>query len=291
MNEKDLEIFRLVAKHGTVSKAATELNYVQSNVTSRIHKLEIELGTPLFYRSNRGVILTAEGKVFLTYADKLVDLMKEAKEALQNPEMPSGPLCIGATDITTAVHLPSILSAYHHKYPNVDVSLKTGSTEELVESVLNYDIDGAFVTAPVHHPNMEQELLLQEEVVLITHKSQPPFQMMKEWKQRTILVFREGCTYRSKLEQWLRDEGIVSVKKMEFGTMEGIIGCVKAGLGLALISKRIAEQIMEDEHIQVYSVPHTYKDITTVFIRRCDVSMSNALRKFVDVTKEMLQEE
>ncbi|WP_088102881.1 LysR family transcriptional regulator [Halalkalibacter urbisdiaboli] len=285
MDIKELEIFQMVASYQSVSKAAQHLNYVQSNVTNRINKLESELQTTLFHRNNRGVSLTANGEILLGYADKIMKLHREAKEAVQNPNQPTGPLSIGATDITTAIRLPQVLAAYHNHYPEVNLSLTSGSTEELVDEVLKYNLDGAFVTNAIEHPRIIQESLIQEELVLIMDSSQPTLESIKDLQTRTILVFRSGCTYRAKLESWLRDEGILPVKKIDFGTIEGMIGCVKAGLGVALVSKRIGKQLEKEGTVICHPVPEKYKYVSTVFIRRDDVPISNALNKFLETTK------
>src|SRR5690625_804071 len=80
MEFKDLEIFQTVAEKGTITEAAKELNYVQSNITSRIKKLEAEMNTPLFNRHRRGMTLTPEGKKLLEYSEKIMLLKKEMKK-------------------------------------------------------------------------------------------------------------------------------------------------------------------------------------------------------------------
>ena len=86
MEFKDLEIFQTVAQKGTVTEAAKELRYVQSNITSRIQKLETELNTPLFNRHNRGMSLTPEGKKLLVYCEKILSLTNEMKKVVQSKE-------------------------------------------------------------------------------------------------------------------------------------------------------------------------------------------------------------
>ncbi|WP_416828444.1 LysR family transcriptional regulator [Ectobacillus polymachus] len=291
MEIKELEIFQMVANHHSISKAAEQLHYVQSNVTNRINKLELELKTSLFHRNNRGVSLTSTGEILLSFADNILKLIKEAKEAVRNPDILSGPLAIGATDITAAVRLPSVLANYHRLYPEVNLSLATGSTEELVSEVLKYNLDGSFVTNPVEHPDIIQYPLIEEELVLITDLSQPTLKSIKDLKTQTILVFRSGCTYRAKLECWLREEGILPEKKISFGTIEGILGCVKAGLGVALVSKKVGEQLENEGIVKCYPVPDKYKFVTTVFIRRHDVPVSNVLKKFLETTKNCFYED
>ena len=285
MDIKDLEIFRAVINHKNVTKAAHELNYVQSNVTSRLTKLEKEVGASLLIRTNRGVLLTAEGERFLEYADKMMQLHREVVDSLKYPDTPAGPLTIGATDITTAARLPAVLTAFLESFPLVEFSLVNGSSEDLVQDVLKFNIDGAFITDTIDQPKITQEHLIKEELVLISNQEHPQISSLTDLKKNTILVFKTGCTYRRKLEGWVKDEGVV-VRKVEFGTIEGMIGCVKAGLGVALVSKLIAQQLNTDTKLQFHAVPETYRYVTTVFIRRNDMPLTNALQKFIETTKQ-----
>ena len=107
MNIKDLTVFYEVAKENNISHAAKNLNYVQSGVTMRMKQLENELGVPLFYRNGKGVTLTSNGEILLTYAKQIIHLMDQSIKAVQsNGTEPKGTLKIGCTESTTAVRLP-----------------------------------------------------------------------------------------------------------------------------------------------------------------------------------------
>lgn len=94
MESGDLKIFRAVAREGSITKAAQMLNYVQSNVTARIHNLEEHLKIKLFHRTNRGVKLTAAGENLLQYAEQVLSLLDEAEKSAQMSQHPKGPLRI-----------------------------------------------------------------------------------------------------------------------------------------------------------------------------------------------------
>ena len=96
MDAGDLKIFQAVAREGSISKAALALNYVQSNVTTRIKQLETQLQVPLFHRSNRGMSLTPAGENLLGYADRILELLYEAEQATQVGNPPAGMLRLGA---------------------------------------------------------------------------------------------------------------------------------------------------------------------------------------------------
>ena len=287
MNIKDLEIFKEVASQNNITKTANKFNYVQSNITSRLAKLEKEVGKELLIRSNKGVFLTQEGKTFLTYTKKILHLHREAIHVI-NSNYPSGQLTIGATDITTASRLPTILTTFLESFPNVDVSLKNASSEELVADILNYNLDGAFVTDNINHPHIIFESLINEELVLISNKEQAPIYQLRDITKGTILVFKQGCAYRRKIEDWINQEGVL-VKKIEFGTIEGMIGCVKAGLGVALVSNQIAKQLNSSDNLFLHEVPEEFRYVETGFIRKKDVPFTSTLQQFITTAKHQIE--
>lgn len=278
MELKDLEIFQLVAEKGTITEAAKELNYVQSNITSRIRKLEIEMNTPLFNRHPRGMSLTPEGKKLLTYSKKILLLTEEAKKAVQTNKEPSGKLEIGTVE--TVIHLPKILSSYVKKYKDVDLSVFTGVTKSLIEDVLNHKLDGAFITESDFHPELVSHEVFQEELVLI---SDTRVSTLEEIKEESILCFSKGCGYRARLAKWYKDQNIVPKKIMEFGTLETILRSTIMGLGVAFVPKSEVKQLEKDGLIQFHKLPEKYSQIKTVFIRRADSYLTPTIEKFIEV--------
>ncbi|CAB3395012.1 LysR family transcriptional regulator [Kyrpidia spormannii] len=287
MEIRDLTIFVTVARTGSITKAAGQLGYVQSNVTARIQHLETSLGTVLFHRHPRGVSPTAMGEVFLRYAERILHLCEEAEQAVRDNSSPSGPLRIGAMETTAAIRLPAILSEYHKLYSKVQISLLTGPTEHLVEKTLNFEIEGAFVAGPVHHPLLTDEATIQEELVLVSKPGDDIILDPKELSSRNLVVFREGCSYRKRLEQWLDAHGIGHRTVVELGSVDGILGCVAAGLGISLVPRSIIRN--EQHDLSVHELPDGYGKVPTVFIRRKDAFLSPALAKFIAVVRKHVE--
>ncbi len=282
MDSGDLKIFQAVAEEGSITKAANRLNYVQSNVTARIQQLEAELQTILFYRHSRGMILTPTGKTLLEYAVKIRHLLDEAHKAVHDSPIPKGSLSIGSLETTAAVRLPAILASYHKQYPEVELSLLTGPTEQLVEQVLRYELDGAFVSGPIEHPELQQERVFEEELVLVSEAAETDFETAR---RKSVLVFRKGCSYRGKLEEWLIAEGIFPVKSMEFGTLEAILGGIAAGLGVSLLPKSLINKLEVEGTVRSYPIPAVFGKATTVFVHRRDLLVTTAFQKFIEFLK------
>lgn len=276
-------IFLAVAEEGNITKASGRLGYVQSNVSARIQHLEAHLQTTLFHRHSRGVTLTPSGIILRDYAMKVRHLLDEVHKAVRDDSIPHGPLVIGSVETTAAVRLPKLLGQYHRQYPTVDLSLITGPTERLIEQVLEFKLDGAFVSGPIDHSDLLQQTAFLEELVLV---SEPAEFELDAIKSKTLLVFHMGCSYRSKLEQWLRDNGILPAKVMEFGSLDAILGGVSAGLGVTLMPKFVVGKLETEGLVRTHVVPQSYRFTTTVFIRRRDSLITSALGRFMELLHE-----
>ncbi|HEX9463992.1 MAG TPA: LysR family transcriptional regulator [Alphaproteobacteria bacterium] len=285
MDSADLRIFEAVARLGGMNRAAAELNTVQSNVTARIRLLEERLGAPLFDRHSRGVELTAAGRRLLPYATRVGRLLAEARRAVEDNGVPKGPLDIGSLETTAAVRLPPVLAAYAARYPEVDLVLNTGTSAEMIERVLARKLEAAFVCGPVDHPELVQEPVFEEELVLVTAPSIRRLDALPRGDDLKIVVLRAGCSYRQKLEDILARRGIVGLRRLEFGTIDGIIGCVMAGLGVTLLPLSVVESASRAGKLAYHPLPANEGRVETAFVRRRDAFVSTALAAFLDCAR------
>lgn len=281
MELNDLLIFQKVAECGSVSKAAEQLSYVQSNVTARIKVLEKELQTPLFNRHKRGMIINSEGKRLLEYAKEINAKVEEMKLSFQDQQGASGILKIGIVE--TVIALPGILSAFNDHYPNVELSLMAGVTDQLVQDVIDMKLDGAFVTGPIRHPGVEQLAVIKEKLVLVAKLDSFT---MEQLTTTPFLLYHKGCGYRGRLESWMKVEGIIPRKIMEFGTFGTIIGSVAAGIGVTVIPQSSVVDLVAGKVVEEHQLPEPYCDITTIFIWRKESYMTNTLAHFVDEIRD-----
>ena len=281
MNSSDLRVFETVARLGGMGRAAAELNTVQSNVTSHIRRLEQELGTALFRRLPRGVEPTAAGQRLLPYAIKVAQLLDEARRAAMDDGAPQGQLVIGTLETTAALRLADRLTTYVSTYPQVDLALKTGTTCELLEQVVNHKLDGALVCGPVMHPELDAEAIFSEELVLLTSPDVASFDALARQHEVRIIVLRSGCSYRQRLEDILARRGIPSPRVLEFGTLEAVFGCVAAGLGVTLLPRALLGTVWGKGRVAVHELPAQDAEVDTVFVRRRDTAPFAALTAFV----------
>ena len=285
MDAADLRVFQSVADTGSMNKAALELNTVQSNVTARIKALEDEVGFVLFERTNRGVTLTAAGRRLVPFAARAARLLDDAKRAVADDGTPAGMLLVGSLETTAALRLSPVLAEFAATYPAVDLSLRTGTSCELIEQVLDRSLEGAYVCGPVDHPDLLVEPFLHEELVILTAPAIADFEILAAQPNLKIIVLKAGCSYRLRLEAMLARRGIVGVRQLEFGTLEAIISCVGAGLGVTLLPRALLGSVWEHGRVGVHALPDNEKWVETVFVRHREAFVSSALRAFLDLAR------
>jgi LysR family transcriptional regulator, cell division regulator len=285
MDGGDLRVFEAVVRLGSMNRAAVELNTVQSNVTGRIRALELELGTTLFERHARGVSPTAAAQRLLPYAISIRQMLLDAGKAARDDGVPAGPLTIGSLETTAAIRLAPLLAGYAAAYPGVDLSLRTGTTCELIEDVLAHRVEGAFVCGPVDHPDLVAETMFQEELVVLTAPNVVSLDALIGRGDFRIVVLRAGCSYRQRLETILARRGVAGVRILEFGTLEAILACTGAGLGVTLLPRAMVETARRAGQVGMHALPAADAWVDTVFLRRRDAYVSSALAAFLAIAR------
>jgi DNA-binding transcriptional LysR family regulator len=281
MDAADLRVFEVVARLGGMGRAAEELHTVQSNVTARIRQLEEQLGTPLFRRHARGVEPTPAGRRLLPYARRVALLLKDARRAALDDGTPQGPLIIGSLETTAAMRLAGALSTFATAHPLVDLTLRTGTTCELLEQVLDQRLEGAFVCGPVAHPELETEAFFVEELTLLTAPAVSSLDELAEHSDLRIVVLRRGCSYRQRLEEVLVRRGIPAPRILEFGTLEAVFACVAAGLGVTLLPSALIGPVWHHGKVVPHALEPRDAFVETIFVRRRDGYFTSTLAAFL----------
>jgi len=249
-----LEIFRAVVQEGGIIRAAHKLNRVQSNVTTRIRQLEARVGHQLFHRQGRSLVLSAEGRLLLSYAERLFRLADEAENELRTGK-PMGVLRIGSLESTAGSRLPAVLSRFHQLYPGVVVELVTGTTGMLVHRVANFEIEAAFVSEPFTAPGLDAMKVFEEELVLITSRAMPSVARASALAGSTLIAFANGCSYRKRVEEWLGASSVMPARTLEFGSYQAMIACVAAGTGFAIVPRSLLAALRATDDVRQHELP------------------------------------
>ncbi|HEV8468968.1 MAG TPA: LysR substrate-binding domain-containing protein [Candidatus Limnocylindria bacterium] len=278
----ELEIFRAVAETGAVIRAGERLGRVPSNVSTRLRQLEARLGTPLFERRNGRLSLSTEGRLLLSYADRILRLASEAETTVRSGT-PRGLLRIGSLESTAAARLPAVLGRYHRDYPEVQVELVTGTSVALVTRVLADEIEAAFVAEPFPTRDLEMQHVFNERLVLITPRSMTSVDDVRELDRSTLIAFATGCSYRRRIDDWLVAAGCVPAHVMEFTSYHAIVATVAAGTGIAVIPRSVVQVLHVERQVALHPLPRHIADAKTQLVwRRGHRSLAlDALRRAI----------
>lgn len=239
-----LTVFRAVVRENGVTRAALKLNRVQSNVTTRVKQLEAELGTPLFVRDGRRLVLTPAGETLLPYAERLLALADEAKQALVDGR-PRGRLSLGTMESTAASRLPAPLAGYHQRWPDVALELTTGTTRCLLERLAKFEIDAALIARPPEPGALDESFdsvpVFQETLVMLTPRGHRPIRGARDIALSTLVAFERGCAYRGYIERWYAEHGIRPARVLELGSYHAMVACIAAGAGVAVAPRSVLQ--------------------------------------------------
>jgi DNA-binding transcriptional LysR family regulator len=254
MELSDLNVFRTVVQAGGITRAAEKLHRVQSNVTTRIHQLEQQLGVQLFIRAGKRLHLSPAGKVLLDYADRLLELAQEARESVHDAK-PRGLFRLGAMESTASVRLPAPLSEYCRRYPEVTLELRTGNCSELTGLVLRGEIDAGLTAGPIPDAPFEKVAVYNEEVVIVAAANHPPIKSARDAESRAVLVFETGCSYRKQLEDWFALTGEMPERMVKMSSYHAMLGCVVVGMGISLMPRMVLSTFPERKRLSIHPLP------------------------------------
>jgi DNA-binding transcriptional LysR family regulator len=284
MDLTDLHIFRSVVHAGGVTRAAEKLNRVQSNVTTRVRQLETELGVDLFVREGKRLHLSSAGKLLLDYADRLIDLAQEAREAVHDAK-PRGLLRLGTGESTAAMRLPVPMNEYLGRYPDVTLELRTGNTRQLAAAVLAGELDAALAAEPVADAPFEKVAIYDEELVIVAAADHPPIKSPRDARPQSVLAFESGCSYRQRLEDWFAHHGEMPERIVEITSYHAMLGCAVAGMGISLMPRNVLTTFPDAKLLSVHSLPPTLARAQTSLIWR-NGTLSPKVRALIEVLIE-----
>jgi len=281
MDLSDLAIFKAVVEEGGIVRAARKLHRVQSSVTSRIQQLEASVGTRLFVRNKQRLHLSSSGRVLLAYADRLLGLAEEARNAVADGP-PRGVLKLGALESTTASRLPAVFCTFHHRFPDVRIELTTGTNDALVTAVGDRRLDAAFVAVAPSRPELTYCGVFNERLVLITSLAHAPVNRAADIASDSVIAFPRGCAYRRVLERWVGDKDLASLRVLELSSYHAIVACVASGTGVAIVPQSVLATV-QSSRVAIYPLPKVLSDVVTPLIWRLGESAPpvNALRELI----------
>ena len=291
---KQLEAFVEVVRRGTVSRAAEALGVTQPALTARMRALERELGQDLFARSGRGVRLTDAGRAFLPHAERALLAIVDGRASIADlASGRAGKLVIGATGSVSSYVLPKVLKRFRTEHPRVELTVRTGHSEQVLELVLAESVELAIVRE-LRHDDVDVIPLYDDELTLVTHPSHPFARRgsarLSDVAAEGLVVFDRASSYYELTQALFVGAGASPRMIMELDNFEAAKKMLEEGLGVALLP--IVSVARELELGQLASVPIVDAGPVhrrMVVVRRNDVGPPGGIASaFLDLLLEMV---
>ena len=239
MQLAQLEALVAAARTGSFSQAASELFVTQPALTARIQNLERDVGVQLLVRGRHGARLTAAGRAFLPFAQRALDAVADGRLLLAEVERgATGQLAIGGAPAVSTYVLPAILERFHALHPGVQLIVRTGHSEEILELVLREHVQIGLVRE-LEHPDITATPLYDDELVLVTPPRHPFAARdevgLVEIAGEDLVMFDRTSSYHELTSGLFRSAGVVPRTPMELDNIESAKKMVQQGLGVALL--------------------------------------------------------
>ncbi|MFP4977418.1 LysR family transcriptional regulator [Paenibacillus sp. CN-4] len=254
--------FREVAYHRSFTKAAAELGYAQSSVTTQVQKLEQDYGVKLFERHGKGLRLTSAGEELQKVAAQMLDLYQQSKEMLHRQG--GGTLTIGTIDSLASYYLPQLIQPISRKYPSLRIRLQPERESDIIEQVKEGALDiGLMLESKPSDPALNWIEIREEPLVLISSPRHPLAGTdritLEQLHGEEWIMTEDSCNYRIMLETVLKGQAVPYRIALELGNPEAIKRCVMGGFGIALLPQMAVEE--EIRRGELAALPFSHPDI------------------------------
>lgn len=240
MDIHQLKTFITLAKTSHFSRAAEELFLTQPAVSMHIKALEEYYQAPLFQRIDQRYVLTEPGKILHKYAEKVFNVINEAKRSLAGfNQLDFGSLFIGASSNIGVYVLPKLLGEFKSRFPNIEIQVSIGPTYIIESKILTNEIDIGIVETPTRSAEIVDIFHWEERLVLIVSPRHPWAQLRKvdpsQLPDEFFIVGERGSGTRKVMEDAL-GEVVKKIKVfLELGSTEAVKKAVEENLGVSVV--------------------------------------------------------
>ncbi len=284
MQFQQLLYFVAVAETRHFTRAAEQVHVSQPSLSQQVRALEKELGAELFSRARGNIALTDAGEALLPLARRILADADTARIEVQElAQLRRGRIRLGATPSVCTGLLPEVLRAFHDRHPGIQLLLEEGGSHDLVRELARGALDLAVVVLPLPSPSpaLTTVELLREDLVVVSSPDARPFGgkavRVADLQRERLVMFRHGYDLRELTVAACRAEGFEPEFAVEGGEMDAVLGFVRAGLGVAVVPRMVAERAGPGLRMAPLARPTLHR--TIALAHRSDVAPPRAARE------------
>lgn len=294
MELAQIESFLQAVEAGSFRGAARTLHLSQPSLSARIQALEHELRAPLFHRLGRGVRLTEAGEAFRPYAERALEALGSAKDAVDSVrDAEGGMITIGTARTIGTYTLPPILNRFRRHYPRVSTHVRTGRSSQVLDMVMDGTVDVG-LSRNLDHPETLSLHLYDEAIVLVTHPDHPFAEKgearISDVAREPLILYDPGSTYFVLINQVCRQAGIVPKVDMTLDSIEATKHMVVLGLGVSFLPRSaILSEVERGTLKQIDLIGDKDVHLPTHLLVRRAQHYSPTVLAFLEVLRELYE--
>src|SRR5450755_844816 len=236
-----IEGFVETAVRGNLSHAAAAMFVNQPTLTARLQTLERELGETLFIRTRRGMRLTEAGRAFLPFAQRALRALREGRQAVEDVQSATvGHLVIGASPAVSTYALPDVMQRFAAAHPGVQISVRTGHSEDVLAMVVREEVQLGLMRA-IAHPDVELTPFFEEELVLVVAPGHPLAGRRavrpEELAAEMLILFGRTSSYYELTQSIFLKLGVRARGIMELDNIDAAKRMIERRLGIAFLPR------------------------------------------------------
>jgi DNA-binding transcriptional LysR family regulator len=288
MDNRQLTVFRAVARSGNFTRAGEDLHLAQSAVSATVAALEADLGQKLFDRTTRRVILTAAGRALLPHATRILDAFRSARDEVEAVSAGlSGSVRIGYMTNVTAVDIPRLLGSFSRAHPQVSIYLNASvtGTAGLATGLLHSELDVAFLAAsPNEYPDLRIKVLARSPLSLAVPNDHPlgttALVRLTDVTGLRYIDVPDGYGTRTRVDREFRSRGIWRDVHIQTSDMTDAAALIRHGLGVGFLPKYVVDA---DPGLQWIEIEDLSVDMVVSVATARGRELSAAAQRIVDL--------
>lgn len=287
MNIEEIALKIEILERQNLSKSAEMTNYTQSALTSKVKKMEAEIGQEVFKRTPQGLKITNVGTQYLKFLKLITEEYDEFLQGIGSAQT-NTKISLGTSHTTIKIYGASIMNALQTNNIPLDVDYIVESSTSLNQKIHNTEMDCALTSNPIkHYPDLNYDLIATETFEVISNNS-----YIIDFEKRspvTLLVLSRGCMYTQAMAEWLKKNHVPFTMK-EIKSVSSILDFLQIDNTIAVLNTKLID-LYNYSNIHYYDLQQLNKVIETVFIYKKSESQQSSIFQLKHIIKSLLLED
>lgn len=238
-NYEHYKIFCKIVECKSISKAAEKLYVSQPAVSLAIKQLEGSLNTKLFFRTQRGVNLTMEGKLLYDYVKQGCNIIHAGEEKLKEIDtLEAGEISVGASDMTLRFFLLPFIERFYRDFPSLKIKISNAPTPRTLQHLKEGSIDFGVISEPFDKDNSDfnfKPVKIVQDILIASDKFDIDDLNVKNLREFPFIMLETGTSTRLYIEKYLKENNVPLIPEIELASNDLIIEFIKRGMGIGFM--------------------------------------------------------